>query len=178
MEKDGLNALLAASHTDRQTLHADLTAASDYMATLEDKVYAANQKTLDLLKTWRERESGYMEEVSQLKSYIIEMKARVAIYIPVKEDALDLKIAEYINNYPDRTRLKIMFMRESAGVYAFGTKRINVEVQQDRIKVRVGGGYLSIDEFIDQYTPTEVEKQLARDPLMKFSGKVAVQMAV
>jgi len=144
------------------------------MASLEEKVYATNQKTLDLLRTWREREANYLEEVSQLKAYIIEIKARVAIYLPIKEDPLDLKMAEYINNYPDRARLKIMFMRESAGVYAFGTKRINVEVQQDRIKVRVGGGYLSIDEFIDQYTAPEVEKQLARDPLMKFAGKVAV----
>ena len=84
-----------------------------------------------------------------MKSYILELKARVAIYIPLKEDPLDVKLAEYINNYPDRAKLKIMFMRESAGVYAFGTKRINVEVMQDRIKVRVGGGYLSIDEFID-----------------------------
>jgi len=161
-------------HADKQQLHSDLQAASDYMATLEEKCYNANKTTLDLLKTMR----GYEEEISQLKAYILEMKARVAIYIPIKEDPVDMKMAEYINNYPDRTRLKIMFMRESSGVYAFGTKRINVEVQQDRIKVRVGGGYLSIDEFIDQYTPTEVEKQLSRDPLMKFSGKVAVQMAV
>ena len=144
------------------------------MADLEEKLYQSNRNCLDLLKRLREQE----EEIAALKGYILELKARVAIYIPIKEDPVDLKMAEYINNYPDRTRLKIMFMRESSGVYAFGTKRINVEVQQDRIKVRVGGGYLSIDEFIDQYTPTEVEKQLSRDPLMKFSGKLAVQTAV
>jgi hypothetical protein len=40
--------------------------------------------------------------------------------------------------------------------------------------VRIGGGYLSIDEFIDQYTPTEIEKQLRTDPLMKFATKVSV----
>ena len=84
-----------------------------------------------------------------MKTYILELKARVAIYVPVRDDPLDMKVAEYINNYPDRAKLKIMFMRESAGVYAFGNKRINVEVQQNKIKVRIGGGYLSIDEFID-----------------------------
>ena len=42
-----------------------------------------------------------------------------------------------------------MFMRESEGVYEFGTKRINVRIEKDRILIRVGGGYLSIDEFID-----------------------------
>jgi len=40
--------------------------------------------------------------------------------------------------------------------------------------VRVGGGYLSIDEFLDQYTPVEIEKLERRDPLKRFSEKVAV----
>jgi hypothetical protein len=42
-----------------------------------------------------------------------------------------------------------MFSRESEGVYEFGTRRVYVRVDKDRINVRVGGGYLSIDEFID-----------------------------
>lgn len=42
-----------------------------------------------------------------------------------------------------------MFMRESEGVYQFGTKRVAVKVEKDCIKIRVGGGYLSIDEFLD-----------------------------
>jgi hypothetical protein len=42
-----------------------------------------------------------------------------------------------------------MFMRESDGVYQFGTKKVHVRVDKDKINVRVGGGYLSIDEFLD-----------------------------
>jgi len=71
------------------------------------------------------------------------------VYIPVKGDAIDSKLAEYINNYPDRQKLKIMFMRESSGVYEFGSKRIRVEVQREKITIKVGGGFLSIDEFLD-----------------------------
>ena len=41
--------------------------------------------------------------------------------------------------------------------------------------MRVGGGYLSIDEFIDQYTPVELEKLERNNPLKRFSEKVAVQ---
>lgn len=66
-------------------------------------------------------------------------------------------------------------MRESEGVYEFGSKRVYVKVDKDRINVRVGGGYLSIDEFLDQYTPTELEKLERKDPLKRFSEKVAVQ---
>lgn len=42
-----------------------------------------------------------------------------------------------------------MFLRESEGVYQFGQKRVAVKVDSDRISIRVGGGYLSIDEFLD-----------------------------
>jgi len=124
------------------------------MLTLEDKVYSANKTSLDLLRQIRQDE----EEIAHLKSYILDLKSRIAIYLPVKGCPIDLKVAEYINNYPDRAKLKIMFMRESSGVYEFGSKRIQVEVIQNKIKIRVGGGNMSIDEFIDQYTPVELEK--------------------
>ncbi len=66
-------------------------------------------------------------------------------------------------------------MRESEGVYEFGSKRVYVRVDKDKINVRVGGGFLSIDEFIDQYTPGELEKLERKDPLKRFSEKVAIQ---
>ena len=65
-----------------------------------------------------------------------------------------------------------MFYRESEGVYQFGTKRVNIRVENNKINVRVGGGYLSIDEFLEQYTPTEIEKLARQDPLKKIADKV------
>ena len=118
------------------------------MAQLEDKVFKSNKTSLDLLQNLRDCEL----EVETLKQYVIDLKARIAVYIPVKGDDIDKKLAEYVNNYPDRQKLKIMFMRESEGVYEFGSKRIMVKVEKDKIRVRVGGGFLSIDEFLDQYT--------------------------
>ena len=69
-------------------------------------------------------------------------------------------------------------MRESEGVYEFGSKRVYVKVDKEKINVRVGGGYLSIDEFLDQYTPQELEKLERKDPLKKFSEKVAVSKSL
>ena len=100
------------------------------------------------------------------------------MYIPVKADSTDKRLAEFINNYPERSKLKIMFMRESEGVYQFGTKRVSVKVEKDNIKIRVGGGFLSIDEFLDQYTPVELEKLERKDPLRRFSEKVAIQKTI
>ena len=92
---------------------------------------------------------GQQEEIEQLRQYIIDLKSRIAVYIPAKNDLVDKKLAEYINNYPDRQKLKIMFMRESEGVYQFGTKRIYVKCVKDKIEIKVGGGWLSVDEFLD-----------------------------
>ena len=117
-------------------------------------------------------------EVETLKSYVIDLKARIAVYIPSKDCPVDMKLAEYINNYPDRQKLKIMFMRESAGVYVFGSKRVMVKVERDKIQIKVGGGYLSIDEFLDRYTPEELARLERKDPLKKFSEKVAVQKTI
>ena len=86
------------------------------MEGLEQRMYDANKRSLDTLKMMRDMEL----ENTTLKNYIIELKEKVAVYLPVKTDPLDVKIADFVNNYPDRNKLKIMFMRESSGVYQFG----------------------------------------------------------
>lgn len=96
------------------------------------------------------------------------MKSKVAVYIPIESDKVDIKLADFINNYPDRDKIKIMFIRESAGVYEFGTKRVEVRLAQGKLMVRVGGGYMGLNEFLDQYTALELEKLERRDPLKKF----------
>ena len=166
-----LRSQLGECQAAKGVLQNDMVHATHYMAQLEDKVYKSNKTALDLLTNLRDREV----EVETLKSYIIDLKARIAVYIPIKDCPTDKKLAEYINIYPDRQKLKIMFMRESAGVYEFGSRRVMVKVEREKIQIKVGGGFLSIDEFLDQYTPIELEKLERRDPLKRFSEKVAIQ---
>ena len=80
---------------------------------MEEKVYKSNKISLELLKQLKDAEV----EINSLQQYIIDLKQRIAVYIPIKDDHIDRKLAEFINNYPERSKLKIMFMRESAGVY-------------------------------------------------------------
>lgn len=55
--------------------------------------------------------------------------------------------------------MKILFLRESEGVYQFGQRKVFIKIEKgNTIKVRVGGGYMEIGEFIKQYTPQEVER--------------------
>jgi len=67
-----------------------------------------------------------------------------------------------------------MFIRESKGIYQFGAKKINIKVEGDKILIRVGGGYLSIEEFLDQYYYFQAEK-MARSPSpVKSMNKTSV----
>jgi restriction endonuclease S subunit len=97
----------------KEKLQRELETASDYLLEQEEKTHKANQTALELLKQLKEAEI----EIEGLKQHIIDLRSRIAVYIPVRDDAVDRKLAEYINNYPDRARLKIMFMRESEGIY-------------------------------------------------------------
>ena len=151
-----------------------MQAASEYMVGLEEKFYSSQQDHLDMLRQLK----LYEGEVDKLRQYIIDLKSRIAVYIPVKGDLIDKKLAEYINNYPDRQKLKIMFMRETEGVYQFGTKRVYVKVAKDKIEIKVGGGYLSLDEFLDQYTPAELDKLERKDPTRRITDRIALGKAL
>jgi len=98
---------------EKNKLQDDLRTASQYIKELEQKIYKANLTSLELLKQLREAEN----EIETLRAYIVLLKQRISVYIPVKDDQIDRKLAEYINNYPERSKLKIMFMRESDGIY-------------------------------------------------------------
>ena len=87
--------------------------------------------------------------------------------MPVKGDHIDETLADYINNYHDKSKLQVMFVRLNPGIYQFGSKKIWINVEQGRIIIRVGGGYMIIDEFLDQYTTIELEKAIREgiDPM-------------
>lgn len=50
-------------------------------------------------------------------------------YIPNRDDDIDIALANFINTYPERNKMKIMFLRESSGVYQFGHRRVHIDIQ-------------------------------------------------
>ena len=82
----------------RDTLQKELENATDYILELEEKVYKSNKTSLELLKQLKDSEV----EIETLKQYIIDLKQRIAVYIPVRDDQIDKRLAEFINNYPER----------------------------------------------------------------------------
>ena len=60
-----------------------------------------------------------------------------------------MQLAKYINTYPEKNKMQILFLRESEGVYQFGSRRVYIKIEAGKeIKVRVGGGFMNIDDFI------------------------------
>ncbi len=79
--------------------------------------------------------------------------------MPANNDALDSKLAAFINNKPDADKYRQLFVRESSGVYQFGSKKVYVKMEKDKILIRSGGGYVSIEEFLNLYSQREMESQ-------------------
>ena len=97
-----------------------------------------------------ERRIEYLrDKIKEQNDIIGKMEHTQVIYIAHKNDNIDNVLANFINKYPERKRMKIAFLRESEGVYKFGQKRIYLKVEQgNKILVRVGGGFMHIEEFI------------------------------
>jgi hypothetical protein len=97
------------------------------------------------------------------------------IYIPKKGDQNDAILADYINRRQAKTgkNLKIMFLRESENVYRFGSKRVFVKVEKGgTIKIRIGGGFMHVDEFIEKYTQVELEKIQRNSMIERIADKI------
>ena len=50
--------------------------------------------------------------------------------------------------------------RLGPGKYLFGTKNIMAKIINGKLVIRVGGGYMSADEFIEQYGKMEMMKMM------------------
>ena len=85
---------------------------------LEDRGFQTNKTSLDLIQQLRDLDQlmkdtikklneDHKVEVDSLQAYITDLKARLAVYIPVKTDAIDVALAQYMNNYPDKRKIKI-----------------------------------------------------------------------
>lgn len=96
-------------------------------------------------------------------------------YIPCHGDIIDEALANVINNGPECEKMKIMFLRESEGVYRFGSKQIAIKCDRNQPLIRVGGGYLSVKDFLKKYTDQELEKLERREAISKFHEKISIQ---
>lgn len=95
-------------------------------------------------------------EVEAMRTAVFELKNSNPVYFPVEDDPVDLAVADYFNSRDEV--LIVPFVRESYGVYVYGSKRIMVSIERGKVIVKVGGGFLPIEVFLESYTGTELDK--------------------
>lgn len=75
-------------------------------------------------------------------------------YHAIKGDLIDEMLANFLNiaNCP------IPIRRLGEGFYMFGTRKIYAKIINGKLVIRVGGGYMVIEKFIETYAEQEIEK--------------------
>ena len=76
------------------------------------------------------------------------------MYKAVQGDEVDELLAKYINEM----QISVPIRRLEFGYYLFGTRKIYAKVMNGKLVVRVGGGYSSFTEFIENYAHQELNK--------------------
>lgn len=69
------------------------------------------------------------EKIQCLLNLNEDLENSCAIYIAHKNDLVDRKLAQYLNTFPDRKKLNIMFLRETEGVYKFGSRKVYIKIE-------------------------------------------------
>ena len=101
------------------------------------------------MKTFRDRDA----EFEKMIEYWNELHKINFKYIPHREDPIDSKLADFINKSDPEKRMKCLFVRETEGHYSYFTKKVIMKVENHNLVLRVGGGFMSIDQFIEQHNP-------------------------
>ena len=81
---------------ESKTIQLDLL---DQLKLVEDKLNLAEEKIDELLKLNEKLENNQ------------------AVYIAHKNDKVDRTLGNYLNKFPEKKKMNIMFLRESEGVY-------------------------------------------------------------
>jgi hypothetical protein len=105
----------------------------------------------ELGKKRKEIEGRY----AQMRKEVFKIK-QIKLYKPVKGDEVDEMFADYLNE----AKLQIEVERISANNYLFGSKKILAKIINKRLVIRVGGGFMNAQEFIDHYGRIEMLKKL------------------
>jgi hypothetical protein len=96
-----------------------------------------------------------MEKYAGLKKDLNVVK-QTKVFKALKGDAVDELWCWHLNKH----QLDLKVERKGPGKYLFGTRNIMCKIINGKLVVRVGGGYMSADEFIEQYGKIEMLKAM------------------
>ena len=109
-------------YTINKELHETQMELEDTAASLEETSAELDERTRQLANS--------KNRVAELMRNIENFVKGESAYIGHREDTIDKTLSTYIHQYPEREKMKIMFLRESEGVYQFGQKRIMLKIEK------------------------------------------------
>ena len=115
--------------SEKTKVEVMLTNSITKINNLEEKNFKLSKDLTHVERSIKARD----EERELLKNYVKAIKTRTYFYLPTPDDIVDVKLAEHLNNIPDPQGLSALFMRESSGIYHFGTKRIFVKIENIKL---------------------------------------------
>lgn len=124
---------LEASEKARREQRQENLAVNEKLVTLEEEYYASKTIQLDLLEQLKNLEEQFQSSLTKIDELLRLNKIlenNQAVYIPRKSDRIDTLLAQFLNSYPDRDRLRISFVRESEGTYNFGQMRVKIRIDK------------------------------------------------
>ena len=90
------------------------------------------------------------------------------LYKAVKGDPVDEMFARYLN----KINSPVPITRLANGKYSFGTKEVQAKIMNGNLVMRVGGGYMSIEEFMRKYGSKElIRMQTIRNKMVGVEDK-------
>jgi chromosome segregation ATPase len=159
-----------------EELQAEVTNNEEILQQLEETLQLRREEGDELDQLLAERD----EEIRRLEARLEELNKNRPVPVaepePVEEvkieeeepisgdyvadfsDEVDMLLAQYIN----MNTCPVPIKRLGGGYYLFGTRKIYAKVLNGRLVIRVGGGYMVIDEFIATYAEVELKKMEAR----------------
>lgn len=141
------NEELLSAQAEFEELKLELAERQQTILELGNQIAEIEQ---NLLLQQQEEERRRLEEEARLR----QLPKPKQKYIPIKGDKVDEKMATYINDFA----LDVPFHRIGEGQYMFGSRKIFAKIMNDKLVIRVGGGYMVIDEFLQTYGTMEMEK--------------------
>ena len=76
----------------------------------------------------------------------------------MRQSVLNDEVNQKLEEFMQMNRLPIKFVRIGEGLYTFGSKKIFVKVLNERLVIRIGGGYMFIEQFIKMHANHELNK--------------------
>ena len=146
-----------SSQEDLSLLRSQLAAYGEASKALKAQLSTELPQLVQLLAAGKQQKK--LEDTVKAQEKELN-ELRGALFRPTPEyvaqggDLVDQTLANYLN--ARRGALPVPFQRKDPGVYQFGSKRVFIRVENGVIIVRVGGGYMNIEEFLKLYTPLEL----------------------